>query len=152
LPKEVCNRFNKKINVAEREGFVLPSRFARCRDADSRAMLGPSFRIHARGSTTYASLILLYLIYISCLAGGEGGIRSSVSLCSLQRRGLPRYARSVLSNPRTWIHHVRQPNFIVFDLYIMPCWRRGRDSNPRKIKTFNGFQDRRNQPDSATSP
>jgi len=61
-------------------------------------------------------------VQIVC-TGGEGGIRSSVSLCSLQRRGLPRYARSVLSNPRTWVHHVRQPNFIVFDLYIMPCWR-----------------------------
>ena len=31
-------------------------------------------------------------------------------------------------------------------------WRRGRDLNPRKAKTFNGFQDRRIQPDSATSP
>ncbi len=31
-------------------------------------------------------------------------------------------------------------------------WRRGRDSNPRRIKILNGFQDRRNQPDSATPP
>ena len=25
-------------------------------------------------------------------------------------------------------------------------WRKGRDLNPRKARTFNGFQDRRNQP------
>ena len=31
-------------------------------------------------------------------------------------------------------------------LHAMLLWRRGRDLNPRKAHTFNGFQDRRDQP------
>ncbi len=37
-------------------------------------------------------------------------------------------------------------------LYESNQWRRGRDSNPRKALTFNGFQDRRVKPSSATPP
>lgn len=35
---------------------------------------------------------------------------------------------------------------------VKKLWRKGRDSNPRWGSPHNGFQDRRNKPDSATLP
>ena len=36
--------------------------------------------------------------------------------------------------------------WLIFSCDYSPCWRREGDLNPRKAKTSNGFQDRRNQP------
>ena len=42
-----------QLNLVGMGGFVLPSPFGRCRDADSFASLRPSFQIPERGSTTF---------------------------------------------------------------------------------------------------